>query len=80
MAIKAVVQNRRLVIDGEFDLPDGTELQLVIDEDGVIGVDPETAARVRAAFDRIGNEPAVAARDALTELRGLRDDEVPRSR
>ena len=80
MGIRAVVRNRRLIVDEVVDLPDGTEVQLVIDEDADSHVDPETAARVRAAFDRIGDQPAVPARDVVADLRVLRGDDVSRSR
>jgi hypothetical protein len=39
-------------------------------------IDPEVAERVRAAFDRIGEQPAVSARVAIRQLRELRASEV----
>lgn len=72
VVIKAVVRDRRLIVEEEVDLPDGTEVRLVIDEDDDgQTVDPETAERVRAAFDAIGEQPALSAREVLRELREL---------
>jgi hypothetical protein len=79
MGVRAVVRNKRLIVDEEVELPDGTEVELVIDEeDRAHQVDPLVAEKVRAAFDAIGQRPALAAEEAISQLRGQRDGRVPR--
>lgn len=53
--MKARVHNGRFVIDEPTDLPEGTEVSLVID-DGGDELDDEERARLHAALDQAARE------------------------
>ena len=73
-ALKAVVKNGRLVLDEPTELPEGTELRLVVD-DGVAldDMDPdERAALLKCIDESFEDEKAGRVRDLNTVLEELR--------
>ena len=67
MALVARVENGRIVVDGRTDLPEGTVLHLVLDDDGD-DLDEEERARLHAALDE--------ARAELDRGEGVPADDV----
>lgn len=51
MALKATVRNGRLVVDAPTELPEGTVVDLVFDDEGD-DLDDEQRAALHAAIDR----------------------------
>ena len=75
-AFKARVENGRFVIDEETDLPDGTVVHLVVDENNLAGLDdmdPEERAALLGCIDEsMDDEEAGRVRLAHDVLRDLR--------
>ena len=70
---RARVQNRRLVIDEPTDLPEGTVLDLVVDDEGDSLTDEERAALHRALEHGIEEARAGTVRPAVDVVRELRE-------
>ena len=76
-ALKAVVKNGRLVLDEPTELPEGTELRLVVD-DGVAldDMDPEERAAllksIGESFEDVKAERVHNLKTVLEELRSRR--------
>ncbi|MCK6538266.1 MAG: hypothetical protein L6Q84_35275 [Polyangiaceae bacterium] len=72
-ALKALVKNGRIVVDEPTDLPEGTELQLVVLQDVDNDVDEDEREAFLAALDE-GIDDADAGRvvDASVVLERLR--------
>lgn len=75
MALKAIVREGRLVIDESTDLPEGTELDLVVDDESD-QFDPEELRAINAAIQRSFEDvqngrtrPAVEILDRLRQRR-----------
>lgn len=75
MALRAVVQNGRLVVDEPTNLPEGTVLDLVVDDEGDDLDDEERAAlhaRLDAALASAGAGNTRHASEVLAKLRRQR--------
>jgi len=75
MAFRARVANRRLILDEPTDLPEGSVLDLVLDDEGD-DLDDDDRARLHAAIDESEAEIArgefVTGDELLAELRPKR--------
>lgn len=75
MGITARVENGRILVDEPTDLPDGTVLELVV-EDGGDELDDAERGRLHAALDAGGEElrrgEGIPADDVLRELEGAK--------
>jgi hypothetical protein len=72
MALRAIVQNGRLVLDGPTALPEGTVLDMVVDDEGDDLDDEERAllhARLDAAWESTEAGQVRPAGDVLDDLR-----------
>lgn len=67
-SLRAKVQDGRLILDEPVDLPDGTEVDLVLVESGE-ELDPEDLARLHRAIERAAAEQEHF--DAAEVLAGL---------
>ena len=76
MGVRATIQNGRLTVDQSVDLPDGTVLDLVIDDEGDQPDEHERAA-LNAAISRSLKESAegrtAPADEIIRKLRERRD-------
>ncbi len=70
MGIRASVIRGRLVVDEQTDLPEGTVLDLVLDDEGD-NLDESDKAALRAA---IATSREQAARGEVREAKGLLDE------
>ena len=70
--LRATVRNGRLVLDVPTDLPDGTVLDLVVDE-GVDDLDPAEREALHAALDhaieQVERGEVVSAEKVLAKIR-----------
>lgn len=75
MGLRATVQNGRVVVDAETELPDGTVLDLVIDDEGD-DLDDDQRRALHAALDSSLEQAAVdrvaPADEVLDRLRARR--------
>lgn len=75
MAFRAQVVNGRIVLDEPTDLPDGTVLELIVDEGGD-SLDDEDRERlhasIREGMEQIRRGEVVPAEQVLAELRARR--------
>jgi hypothetical protein len=69
---RARVQNGRLVIDEPTDLPEGTVLDLVVDDEGDNLTDEERAALHEAIEESLDDAKAGRGRPAADVIRDLR--------
>lgn len=65
MALKATVRNGRLVVDAPTELPEGTVVDLVLDDEGD-DLDDEQRSALQAAIDR-SLEQARSGQSALAD-------------
>jgi hypothetical protein len=75
VGLRATVQNGRLIVDAATELPDGTVLDLVIDDEGDDLDDPARQALDAAITRSLGEAAAgqaVPADDVLESLRARR--------
>ena len=76
MSVRATVRRGRLVVDEPTELPEGTVLDLVIDDEGD-EMDAEERAALHAAIARSLEQSrdgrTAPAEDILAELRSRRD-------
>ncbi|MCB9595137.1 MAG: hypothetical protein H6719_20635 [Sandaracinaceae bacterium] len=75
MGVKATVTNGRLVMDEPTTLPEGTVLELVIDDEGDELDDRERAAldaAISESLRQAANGDTVPADDVLAKLRARR--------
>jgi hypothetical protein len=72
MTLRARVQNGRLVLDEPTDLPEGSEVELAVVDEGD-DLDDEDRARLHAALDRADEQLKagrfVSGKDVITRLR-----------
>lgn len=72
MAMRARVRNGRLVLDEPTDLPEGTEVELAVVDEGD-DLDDEERARLHAALDRADEQLKagcfVPGEDVIARLR-----------
>jgi hypothetical protein len=75
LTLRAHVANGRIVVDEGVDLPEGTEVQIAVVQDGD-QLDDEDRARLHAAIeeaqDQLDRGEGVAAEQFLAELRSPR--------
>ena len=75
MGVRATVRNGRLIVDEETRLPDGTVLDLVIDDEGD-GLDDEQRraldAAIAASLRQAANGDVAPAEEVLGRLRARR--------
>ena len=76
MGVRATVRNGRLTVDQPVDLPEGTMLDLVIDDEGD-QLDERDRVALNAAISRSLREPAegrtAPAEEIIQKLRERRD-------
>jgi hypothetical protein len=72
LTLRGHIENGRIVVDEDVDLPDGTEVKLTLADD-TDDLDDEDRARLHAALglaqDEIDGGEGVPARDVIAELR-----------
>ena len=76
MVLRAAVKNGRIVVDEPTDLPDGTLLDLVVENRGGI-MSPEELAALNAALDRSWAQAEagqlIPVAEVLEKMRKLHD-------
>ena len=73
--LRARVTDGRLILDEPTDLPEGTVLDLVVDDEGDDLDDAERAsldAAIARAWEQVQSQPAVPAEDVIADLRRRR--------
>jgi hypothetical protein len=75
MSVRATVRNGRLIVDQPTELPDGTVLDLVVDDEGD-DLDPREREAINRAISRSLEQAAqgrtAPAQDILEKLRASR--------
>ena len=75
LTLRAHVANGRIVVDEGVDLPDGTEVQIAVVQEGDL-LDDEDRAHLHAAIeeaqDQLDRGEGIAAEQFLAELRSPR--------
>lgn len=75
MSIRATVRGGRLVVDEPTELPEGTELELVVDDGGSYMTEDEIAklnASLKIGFDQAKRGEGVPFEEVLQKLRAQR--------